>query len=280
MLFQGSLLQRAIATDKLRLGWLVADRKNPVPGCLRVPDSPAGERAIQVTNFQETLSDDTKLTLGAFLSQALSLSFQPGSGVSLEVSADESAIDILPDAEVDAWYRTLCTRSKTRTWLQNKIVSGKQTSLVVAIHTLQNAKVKVTQRQTYGVGAAITVPLGALLGLPGILDTAIDPGLSALREVERKASLGFEAQSLIYAVAYRRITIGWLSSKTVDKATLNPATQWMYSLKRGGTTANVDDIIDAKLETETETGDEDNGDNGTVATFDVGSGNQIQLHVH
>ncbi|KAK3688799.1 hypothetical protein B0T22DRAFT_512577 [Podospora appendiculata] len=262
------------------MGWLVADRKNPVPGCLRVPDSPAGERAIQVKNFQETLSDETKLTLGAFLSQALSLSFHPGNGVSLEVSANESAINILPDDEVDAWYQTLCARPKTRTWLQNKIVSGKRTSLVVAIHTLRNARVKVTQHQAYGIGAAITVPLGAMLGLPGILDTGIDPGLSALREVERKVSHGFEAESLIYAVAYRRITIGWLSSKTVDKATLNPATQWIYSLKWGGSTPYVDDIIDAKLETEAEAGDDEYEDKGTVATFNVGDGNQIQLHVH
>ncbi|KAM7211434.1 hypothetical protein V8F06_013190 [Rhypophila decipiens] len=278
MLFKGNLLENMISSGKLQLGWLVRDRKRPLSSCHRIPNPPKGERIVEVTNFQDTISEDTKLTLGTFLSQILSLTIAPSSGVSVEVTADVSAIDILPDDEAEDWYNSLCRRTTARCWIQDRISDGDKVRLIVGIHSLQNAKVSVTEHQGNSLGGTITVPLSAILGIPGILDMAVDPGLGALREVERKASRCFEATDIIYAVAYRRIRIGFLSRKNVDATRLGDM-QWKYSLKRGPVKkdSGVVNVVDTKLEEDDKDSDEEDEAECGI-TFSIFGGNELQLN--
>jgi hypothetical protein len=204
------------------------------------------------TQFNDNLHSTRHHNGGLKLTGFLSSSFSKRLHSSMRVTADEAKTYYLNNG--GQWFRDAVKSEETRKWIERTIDEGEDIYIVVAYHTLLNARI-VEQLQWQGAaGGTLTIPVSTALAASGVVvpfTEAVDPGFGGSRGTMENEQRQFRAPGeQVYAVKYRKVRWSWFSSKKVDKMALSKKAWWESYDRSRYLDAKIEDSIEVELEDE------------------------------
>ena len=185
------------------------------------------------------------------LTTFLSSSFAKRLKTSIRITADQARTYYLNNS--GQWFRDVVKSQETREWIERTIDEGEDIYVVVAYHTLMNARVLEQLEGQSSGGGSLAIPVSTALTASGVLVpfNVADPGLSGFRGRTEDNQRQFIAPGeQIYAVQYRKVRWGWFSSNKVDEITLGTKAWWKRYDGLRNLQGETEDIIEVELEDE------------------------------
>lgn len=225
-LFQDSLLP----LNSVQLGRLVFNAKNPQQEFLDPLDAIPGPEDTTVRfqdNFEEVLSRDRNSKLRSRITALLSISYESRDGNAINLKATRATTYQLLNS--GNWFKKACALHRTRLWFEGGITTTRSVYLVVGFRTVTDTR--ITERSTAGgtTQGAIHINGGSLVGVGSapvvnVLNSSVD----IVHDTNHSHMSSFNAPGeQIYAIQYRKVEFKWLSSRSIDKASLERDNRWM-----------------------------------------------------
>lgn len=183
------------------------------------------------------------------LTTFLSSSFAKRLKASVRITADQARTYYLNNA--GQWFRDAVKSQETREWIERTIDEGEDIYVVVAYHTLMNARILEQSGGQSSAGGNLAIPVSTALTASGVVIpfNIADPGLSGFRDrIEDEQRRFIAPGEQIYAVQYRKVRWKWFSSNKVNEMTLGTKTCW----ERYDGSRNLQDEVEHILEVELE----------------------------
>lgn len=251
-----ALLQNSLLPlDSVRLGRLVLNAKNPQQDYLDPLESVPQATIKAQEKFHETLNSSKNVKLRYRLTALLAASSENRDASSTTLSAVQATTYQLTNS--GAWFREACAKKETRSWFEGAIEDNdSDVYLVIGYHTVTDAQ--ITEEVTSGgkSDGGITLASSLITGAPApapagdLLSVRVD----STRDTRRNQTRSFHAPGeQIYAVQYRKVEFKWLSSKSIDKTTLERNNRWKIFWSADQRTGNEtefdgeDDVVEADL---------------------------------
>lgn len=251
-----ALLQNnLLPLDSVKLGRLVLNARNPQQDYLDPLDSIPEATIKPQEKFHETLNSSKNVKLRYRLTALITTSFETRDTSSTTLSAVQATTYQLTNS--GAWFRKACAKQETRSWFEGVIEdSDSDVYLVTGYHTVTDAQ--ITEELTTGgksEGAAqLTGSLLTGVSAPAPVGDLLSLRVDSSRDTRRNQTRSFHAPGeQIYAVQYRKVEFKWLSSRSIDKTTLERNNRWKIfwsSDPRSGTDTEFDgedDVLEADL---------------------------------
>lgn len=147
----------------------------------------------------------------------------------------------------DGKFTKMCQDKGARTWFENAYKKRKHVYMVTAIQTLTEASMELTGSNTAEAKGSGTLPASKLAGNPNPARLG-DPKVLAEHRTERHRETGFVAEGeQIYAIQYRRVKFGFLSSRNMDEAYLEEGNKWRIMWKTMGAKKEANDVMEVTL---------------------------------
>ncbi|KAF2465629.1 uncharacterized protein BDR25DRAFT_85624 [Lindgomyces ingoldianus] len=185
------------------------------------------------------------------LTTFLSSSFSKRLKASIRITADQAKTYYLTNA--GQWFRDAIKAQDTRDWIDRTIDEGEEIYVVVAYHTLVNARIIEQLGGQTSAGGNLAIPVSAALTASGVVVpfNVGDPELSGFcGRIEDEQKQFMAPGEQIYAVQYRKVRWSWFARNKVDKMTLSKKAWWeRYDLPRK-LLGESDDSIEVELEDE------------------------------
>lgn len=182
----------------------------------------------------------------------LSSSFSKRLKSSIRITADEAKTYYLNNA--GQWFRDAVKSEETRKWIERTIDEGENIYVVVAYHTLLNARIVEQLQGQSAAGGTLAIPVSTALTASGVVvpfTNAVDPGfggsLGALQNEQRQFIAPGEQ---IYAIQYRKVRWRWFSSDKVDNMSLAKKAWWESYDRSRYLETDIEDLIEVELEDE------------------------------
>jgi hypothetical protein len=190
-------------------------------------------------------------TVASQLTTFLSSSFSKRLKASVRITADQAKTYYLNNA--GQWFRDAVKSQETREWIERTIDEGEDIYIVVAYHTLVDARILEQLGGQSSVSGNLAIPVSTALTASGVVVpfNVADPGLSGFRgrmEDEQRQFMAPGEQ--IYAVQYRKVHWRWFASKKVDEMTLAKKAWWKKYDGPRNLQGEAEDIIAGELEDE------------------------------
>jgi tetratricopeptide (TPR) repeat protein len=185
------------------------------------------------------------------LTTFLSSSFAKRLKASVRITADEARTYYLTNA--GQWFRDAVKSQETREWIERTIDEGEDIYVIVAYHTLVNARILEQLGGQSSAGGDLAIPVSTALTASGVVvpfDMA-DPGLSGFRgrlEDEQRQFMAPGEQ--IYAVQYRKVSWRLFSRNKMDKMTLGTKAWWEIYDGPRNPQGEPEDMLEVELEDE------------------------------
>lgn len=254
-----SLLQSSLLPlDSVKLGRLVTNAKNPQQDYLDPLDSVPEATIKSQETFHEILNSSRNEKLRFRLTALLAISSENQAASSATLSAVQATTYQLTNS--GSWFRKACAKQETRSWFEEAIEEN-DVYLVVGYHTVTDARVTegiITKGKTGGSaelsGSLLT---GEAAPVVNLLSARIDSSHDSTHHQARSFRAPGEQ---IYAVQYRKVEFKWLSSRSIDKTTLERNNRWKIfwsaGLRKGGDDEfeGEDDVVEADLAEELDFG--------------------------
>ena len=184
------------------------------------------------------------------LTTFLSSSFSKRLKALIRISADQAKTYYLNNA--GQWFRHAVQSQETREWIERTIDEGEDIYVVVAYHTLSNARIMEQLREQSAAGGNLVIPLSIALIASGVVvpfSNAADPGLGGFRgRIEDEQRQFIAPGEQIYAVQYRKVRCRWFVGNKVDEMTLAKKTWWERYDRPRYLQSEIEDIIEVELE--------------------------------
>jgi hypothetical protein len=187
----------------------------------------------------------TQLQLTSFLSSSFSKRLK----ASIRITADQAKMYYLNNA--GQWFRHAVQSRETREWIERTIDEGEDIYVVVAYHTLLDARIIELGEQGAAGGNLVISPSTALTasGVVVPFSNVADPGPGGFRgRIEDKQRQFTALGEQIYAVQYRKVCCRWFARNKVDEMTLAKKTWWERYDKPRYLQSEIEDNIEVELE--------------------------------
>lgn len=183
------------------------------------------------------------------LTTFLSSSFAKRLKASIRITADQARTYYLNNA--GQWFRDAVKSQETHEWIERTIDEGEDIYVVVAYHTLVNARILEQLGGQSSAGGNLAIPVSTALTASGVVVpfSVADPGLSGFRSrIEDEQRQFIAPGEQIYAVQYRKVRWRWFSSNKVDNITLGTKAWWERYDGLRNLQGEAEDIIEVELE--------------------------------
>lgn len=204
------------------------------------------------TQFDSILYSVNHQNIASQLTTFLSSTFSKRLKASIRITADRAKTYYLNNA--GQWFRDAVQSRETREWIERTIDEGEDIYVVVAYHTLVNARITEQLGGQSVVGGTLAIPVSTALTASGVVipfTNAVDPGLGGFRgHIEDEQRQFIAPGEQIYAVQYRKVRWRWFARNRADEMTLAKKAWW----ERYGGLRNLqsepEDMIEVELEDE------------------------------
>lgn len=150
------------------------------------------------------------------------------------------------------WFREIVKSEDVRKWIERVIDEGEDIYVVVGYHTILDAHIAEQSREQKLLNGNVALPVSSALLASGAIvpfgDLA-DPRLAGSSGRAESLQRQFVAQGeQIIAVQYRKIRFRFLSSKSIDKATLAKEPRWERYDRPRYLQSDMEDMVVVALE--------------------------------
>jgi hypothetical protein len=187
------------------------------------------------------------------LTTFLSSSFSRRLKASIQVTTDQAKTYYLINA--GEWFRNAVQSKETRKWIERTIDEGEDIYVVVAYHTLLDARIREHSGDQSAAGGSLAIPVSTALSASGVVVplNAMDPGFSGIRGRTENEQTQFVAPGeQICAVQYRKVHWKWFASSKVDHMTLAKKAWWEKYDRPRYLETEIEDMIEVELEPDME----------------------------
>lgn len=251
-----ALLQNSLLPlDSVKLGRLVLNAKNPQQDYLDPLDSVPEATINPQEKFHETLHSSKNVKLLSRLTALLAVGYETRDTDSATLSAVQATTYQLTNS--GTWFRKACAKQETRSWFEEAIEENdSDVYLVVGYHTVTDAQITegTTTRRKNDAAVELSGSLISGTAAPAAVTDLLSLRVNSTRDTSHKQTRSFHAPGeQIYAVQYRKVEFKWLSSKSIDKTTLERNNRWKIfwsADRRGGQEMEPegeDDVLEADL---------------------------------
>lgn len=253
-----TILSRVIPPSAIQVGALV-DIDDPVREILKLDCPVTYQEKTVLQNITDLRSDGKSYSFGTSLAEWLGIGCKLKKDVSIEVSASELTIVLLPNAT--AWLEGDCSKDSVRRWIERQIQDmgplKLRMHLVVGLHTIKNVLLSRKRSHATEHSIKMTAPVLELFGDPGILGPLVDPGVSGGIGRSDEEHQKLMAGEMVWAIQYRRVKFNWFSSNKIERAVLSRRNCWkVLTADRGEEDwlgeGDDEDVLEAELDNEQE----------------------------
>jgi hypothetical protein len=212
--------------------------------------SPNSTEKVQ-TRYESLHHSAKHQNIASQLTTFLSSAFAKRLKASVRITADQAKTYYLNNA--GQWFRDAVKSQETREWIERTIDEGEDIYVVVAYHTLVNARIQEQLGGQSSAGGRLEVPVSTALTASGVIVpfNMADPGLSGSRgRVEDEQRQFIAPGEQIYAVQYRKVRWRWFSSNKVDEMTLATKAWWEKYDGPRNLQGEVENMVEVELEDE------------------------------
>jgi hypothetical protein len=186
------------------------------------------------------------------LTTFLSSSFSKRLKASIRITADQAKTYYLNNA--GKWFRDAVQSKETQKWIERTIDEGEEIYVVVAYHTLFDARIIEQLGGQSAASGNLAIPVSTALTASGVVvpfTNIADPGLGGFRDRIEDEQRRFIAPSeQIYAVQYRKVRWRWFTSNKVDGMTLAKKAWWERYDRPRYLKSESEDMIEVELKDE------------------------------
>jgi len=184
------------------------------------------------------------------LTNFLSSSFSKRLKASVRITADQAKTYYLNNA--GQWFRDAVKSPETREWIERTIDEGEDIYIVVAYHTLVNARITAQLGGQSAAGGTMAVPVSTALTAYGVVvpfANVVDPGVGGFRgRIEDEQRQFMAPGEQIYAVQYRKVRWRWFARNKADEVTLETKAWWERYDRPRYLQSKPEDLIEVELE--------------------------------
>jgi hypothetical protein len=244
------LPQLFLPLSSVNLGRFVISMDNPHQDFHDPPHTSNPEVAEKVqTQYNGIYDSVQQRDASSQLTSLLSSSFSKRLKTSVQITTAQAKTYYLNNA--GQWFRDAVQSTETQRWIERTIDEGEDIYVVVAYHTLLDARIREKSGDQSAAGGSLVAPLSTALTASGMCMpfNAADPGISGFygrRESEQGQFIAPGEQ--IHAVQYRKVRWNWFSSKKVNEMTLAKKAWWERYDRLRNVEAEIEDLIEVDLE--------------------------------
>ncbi|KAK2750081.1 hypothetical protein FQN57_004573 [Myotisia sp. PD_48] len=188
--------------------------------------------------------------VASHLTAFLSSSFSRRLKADIQIVSDQAKTYYLNNA--GKWFRDAVQFNETQKWIERTIDEGEDIYVVVAYHTLLNARIveRIGGQSAGGGNAAI--PVSAALVASGVVvpfnENLTDVGLGGFSGHRNDEARQFiAAGEQICAVQYCKVRCRWFTRDKLDKLTLTNKTWWERYDKPRNVQSETEDSVEVEL---------------------------------
>ena len=202
------------------------------------------------TQYDSTRRSVKHQNVASQLTTFLSSSFSKRLKVSIRITADQAKTYYLNNA--GQWFRDAVQSKETQKWIERTIDEGEDIYVVVAYHTLFDARIIEQLGEQSAASGNLVTPVPTALTAPGMVipfTNIADPGLSGFRDhIEDEQRRFIAPGEQVYAVQYRKVRWRWFTSNKVDEMTLAKKAWWERYDRPRYLESESEDMIEVELE--------------------------------
>ncbi|KAJ5404021.1 hypothetical protein N7509_003892 [Penicillium cosmopolitanum] len=150
------------------------------------------------------------------------------------------------------WFRDIVKSEDVRKWIERTIDEGEDIYVVVGYHTVLDARIAEQSREQKALDGNLAIPISSALLATGVVapfGELADPRLAGSSGRAEDLQRQFVAQGeQIFAVQYRKVRFRFLSSKSVDNATLAKEARWERYDRPRYLQSDMEDMIEVALD--------------------------------
>jgi hypothetical protein len=246
------LSQIFIPLSSIKLGRFVTSVDHPHQDYHDPAYNPAPTASIIARAQYDGLGNEARTSgFSTALTSLLSSGFSKSAKSTIRIVTDRIQTYLLPNSS--QWFKEATAAAETRQWIERAIDQGDDIFYVIGFHTITDAR--VTQKVASGKDrtSQISLPVALSLNAAGViapLGDLLDPSVSVQYGKANEVAEQFVAPGeQICAFQYRKICHRWLSSKSIDKATLSKVPQWASGdrWRDEGEDDGVEDVIEVDM---------------------------------
>ncbi|KAL9591027.1 MAG: hypothetical protein Q9179_007963 [Wetmoreana sp. 5 TL-2023] len=201
------------------------------------------------TQYESTYRSISNRNLTSQFTSFLSSSFSKRLNASIRVTADQAKTYQLNNP--GQWFRDAVQFQDTRKWIERVIDEGEDIYVVVAYHTLQDARITEYRGVQSSAGGNMVIPVSMALAASGVvvpLGNLADPGLEGSHgQVDDEQRNFIAPGEQVFAVQYRKVRCRWFASNKIDKMTLAKKTWWEKYDRPRYLQSEAEDVIEVEL---------------------------------
>ena len=239
-----------IPIANVQLGSLVPDYLHPaIDAIAPIKPTPADLHTSPQTTYKSLFKTYRKTALGPHLA-VFGFDVSKDQDVDVIIKATRGMLYALKAPT--AWFRQLCQETEVQEWIQERARARRSMYIVTGYRTFDDARVTNKDKHGKGLGGSIDIPIDAIAsataaGIP------ISLGMDASFEGKVERSTNIEERYIapgeqIYAIQYRRVTVGWFRSRSAAQTSLDDKICWEDVFVSRGE-ENGEDMVEAELAT-------------------------------
>ncbi|KAF2185926.1 hypothetical protein K469DRAFT_664948 [Zopfia rhizophila CBS 207.26] len=186
------------------------------------------------------------------LTTFLSSSFSRRLKASVRISAEQAKTYYLKNA--GEWFRDAIQSKETQKWIERTIDEGEDIYMIVAYHTLLNARITEQLGGRSAASGNLVIPVSTALTASGVVvpfTNVADPGFGGFHgRVEDEQRRFIAPGEQMCAVQYRKVRWRWFASNKVDAMTLAKKAWWERYDRPRYLESETEDMIEVELEDE------------------------------
>ncbi|KAJ5740093.1 hypothetical protein N7533_012877 [Penicillium manginii] len=192
----------------------------------------------------------TQRTFGSELTAFLSSSMSSRTNARIHVTTKQVKTYYLDNN--GQWFRDIVKSEDVRKWIERTIDEGEDIYVVVGYHTVLDARIAEQALEEKLLDGKLAVSLSSALAASGVVvpfGELVDPRLVGSSGRAEDLQRQFVAQGeQIIAVQYRKVRFRFLSSKSVDNATLAKEARWERYDRPRYLQSCMEDIMEVALD--------------------------------
>jgi hypothetical protein len=249
-----NLLPQLLPPSAVSLGRFVISLDNPHHDFHDPPLNSSVEIKEKIqTQYNDVCHSIKQQKAASQLTTFLSSSFSKRLKASIQITTDQAKTYYLNNA--GEWFRNAVQCKKTQEWIERTIDEGEDIYVVVAYHTLLDARIQEQLGDQSAAGGNLTVPLSTALAASGVVIpyNTVDPGFSGFRgHLENEQRQFIAPGEQICAVQYRKVRWNWFASNKIDQMTLAKKAWWERYDRSRYLDTEIEDMIEVELEPDME----------------------------
>ncbi|KAJ5970777.1 uncharacterized protein N7479_000695 [Penicillium vulpinum] len=245
------LPQFFLSPSAIKLGRFVTNIDEPH----RYYHDPKSENSFSIiekvaTQYDGADSLRTQRRFGSELTAFLSSTVSSRTNASIHVTTKQVKTYYLDNN--GEWFRDIVKLKDVRKWIERTIDEGEDIYIVVGYHTVLDARIAEQAREQKLLDGNLAIPLSSALAASGVavpFSELPDPRLAGSNGRAEDLQRHFVAQGeQIIAVQYRKVRFRFLSSKSVDTATLSKDARWERYDRPRYLQSDMEDMVEVELD--------------------------------